>query len=67
MDSFKMIVRATSLGDVHTGASYPAISSHRELSAKHRQRLGIGDGLVRFSIGIEAVEDILADIEQALA
>lgn len=67
MDSFKMIVRATSLGDVHTGASYPAISSHRELSAKHRQRLGIGDGLIRFSIGIEAVEDILADVEQALA
>ena len=66
MDGLKMIVRATSLGDVHTEAAYPAMSSHRELSAKHRHRLGIHDNLIRFSIGIEALEDILADIEQAL-
>ena len=66
MDSLKMIVRATSLGDVHTGASYPAMSSHREFSAKHRHRLGIRDNLIRFSIGIEAPEDIIADLEQAL-
>ena len=67
MDNLKMVVRATSLGDVHTMISYPAISSHRELTATHRKRLGIHDNLVRLSIGIEAVEDILADIEQALA
>jgi cystathionine beta-lyase/cystathionine gamma-synthase len=60
-----MIVRATSLGDVHTMTSYPAMSSHRELTAKHRKRLGIHYNLMRFSIGIEAVEDILADLEQA--
>ncbi len=67
MDGLKMIVRATSLGDVHTMTLYPAMSSHRELSAKHRHRLGINDNLIRFSIGIEAVEDIVADIEQAFA
>lgn len=67
MDHLKMVVRATSLGDVHTMISYPAMSSHRELTATHRRRLGIHDNLVRFSIGIEAVEDIIADIEQALA
>ena len=67
MDKLKMIVRATSLGDVHTMALYPAISSHRDLSPKHRQRLGIRDNLVRLSIGIEAAEDIIADLEQALA
>jgi cystathionine gamma-synthase/methionine-gamma-lyase len=67
MDRLKMIVRATSLGDVHTMTSYPAMSSHRELTAKHRLRLGIRDNLIRFSIGIEAVEDILQDLEQALA
>ena len=66
MDGLKMIVRATSLGDVHTMMLYPAMSSHREISPKHRQRMGIRDNLVRFSAGIEAVEDILADLEQAL-
>jgi len=45
---------------------YPAMASHREISAKMRHRLGIGDGLIRMSIGIEAVEDIIADLEQAL-
>ena len=67
MDALKMIVRATSLGDVHTMALYPAIASHRDLSPKHRKRLGIGDDLVRLSIGIEAPEDIIADLDQALA
>jgi len=67
MDSLKMIVRGTSLGDVQTLASYPAISSHRELTVKHRHRLGIHDNLVRLSIGIEAAEDITEDLEQALA
>jgi cystathionine gamma-synthase/methionine-gamma-lyase len=66
MEALKMIVPATSLGDVHTMALYPAMASHRELSAKMRHRLGIGDGLVRISVGIEAVEDIIADLEQAL-
>jgi cystathionine gamma-synthase/methionine-gamma-lyase len=67
MDALRMIVRATSLGDVHTMMLYPVMSSHRELSPKHRQRMGIGDNLVRLSVGIEAPEDILADLEQALA
>jgi cystathionine gamma-synthase/methionine-gamma-lyase len=66
MEALKMIVPATSLGDVHTMALYPAMASHREISAKMRHRLGIGDGLIRISVGIEAVEDIIADLEQAL-
>ena len=66
MDALKMIVRATSLGDVHTMALYPAMSSHRDLSPKHRQRMGIRDNLVRVSVGIEAPEDIIVDLEQAL-
>jgi cystathionine gamma-synthase/methionine-gamma-lyase len=66
MDALRMIVRATSLGDVHSMVLYPPMSSHRELSPKHRQRMGIGDGLVRLSVGIEAVEDIIGDLEQAL-
>ena len=66
MDSLKMIVRATSLGDVHTMMLYPVMSSHREISPKHRERMGIRDNLVRVSVGIEAAEDIIADLEQAL-
>ena len=62
-----MIVRATSLGDVHTMMLYPVMSSHREISPRHRQRMGIRDNLVRLSAGIEAVEDILEDLEQASA
>jgi cystathionine beta-lyase/cystathionine gamma-synthase len=67
MERLKMIVRATSLGDVHTMMLYPAMASHRDLAPKQRQRLGIGDNLVRVSVGIEAPEDIIADLEQAFA
>ena len=66
MDRLKMIVRATSLGDVHTMMLYPVMSSHREISPKHRERMGIRENLVRLSVGIEAPEDIIADLEQAL-
>jgi cystathionine gamma-synthase/methionine-gamma-lyase len=66
MNSLQLVVPATSLGDVHSMMLYPAMSSHRELSPKHRERMGIGDGMVRLSVGIEAVEDIIADLEQAL-
>jgi cystathionine gamma-synthase/methionine-gamma-lyase len=66
MDRLKMIVRGTSLGDVHTLALYPSISSHRDIPPKQRARLGIHDSLIRLSIGIEAVDDIIADLEQAI-
>jgi cystathionine gamma-synthase/methionine-gamma-lyase len=67
MEKLKIVVRATSLGDVHSMILYPAMASHRDLSPKHRERLGIRDNLVRVSIGIEAPEDIVADLDQALS
>ncbi len=67
LDRLKMVVRATSLGDVHSMILYPAMSSHRDLAPKHRQRVGIRDNLVRLSVGIEAAEDIIGDLDQALA
>lgn len=67
MDKLELIVCGTSLGDVHSLMSYPVISSHREIAPKQRQRLGIGDGLLRFCAGIEAAEDIIADLDQALS
>jgi cystathionine beta-lyase/cystathionine gamma-synthase len=66
VDSLKLCIRATSLGDIFTLVSHSATSSHRELSPKRRKDLGISDGLVRISVGIEDVNDIIADIEQAL-
>ena len=66
MNALAMIVPATSLGDVHSMMLYPAMASHRELSPKHRERLGIRDNLLRLSVGIEAAEDIVADLDQAL-
>jgi cystathionine gamma-synthase/methionine-gamma-lyase len=67
MNALKMVVPGTSLGDVHSLMLYPAMASHRELSPKHRERLGIRDNLLRLSVGIEAAEDIVADLDQALA
>jgi len=66
MNAFRLVIPATSLGDVQTMVSYSAMSSHRELSPKHRARLGIHDNLLRLSVGIEAVEDIISDLDQAL-
>jgi cystathionine beta-lyase/cystathionine gamma-synthase len=65
-EALRLCIPATTLGDVHTLVLYPAHSSHRALSPEERARIGIGDGLVRLSVGIEAVEDIIADLEQAL-
>jgi cystathionine gamma-synthase/methionine-gamma-lyase len=67
MDALQLCVRSTSLGDVFTSVLHPATSSHRDLLPARRQELGIGDGLVRISVGIESSDDIIADIEQALA
>ena len=66
MDRLRLCVRATSLGDVFTGVLHPATASHREVAPARRRQLGISDGLVRISVGIEAIMDIIADIEQAL-
>ena len=66
MNALHLVQPATSLGDIYSLVLYPAISSHRSLTPQERARLGIGDGLVRISAGIEDVADIRADIAQAL-
>ena len=65
-EALRVCVPATTLGDVHSLVLYPAHSSHRALTPEERAHIGIGDGLVRMSVGIEAVEDLLSDLEQAL-
>lgn len=67
IDALQMCVRAVSLGTVDTLVSHPATMSHFGLKREERIQYGITDGLIRMSVGIENVEDILNDLEQALA
>jgi cystathionine beta-lyase/cystathionine gamma-synthase len=67
MDRLQMVVRGTSLGDVHTMVLYPAMASHRDIAAKQRERMGIRDNLLRISVGIEDIDDITADLERAFS
>jgi cystathionine gamma-synthase len=66
MEKLKLIQRIPTLGDTATLAAYPAHASHRPLTAEQRAALGIGDGCVRISAGIEYLDDLVADLEQAL-
>jgi len=66
MERLRLVLPATTLGDVQSLCLYPAMSSHRAVAPEVRAALGITDGLVRLSIGIEDVQDIIADLEQAL-
>lgn len=66
LEALRLVQPATTLGDVYTLTLYPAMSSHRALDPQVRAQIGIGDGLVRLSVGIEDPRDIVADLEQAL-
>src|ERR1700690_1189077 len=66
MESLTICLPATTLGDVYSLVLHPATSSHRSLTAEERASVGIPDGLVRLSVGIESAEDILSDLESAL-
>ncbi len=66
MRRLKLIIHATSLGGVESLVSEPRFSSHAHLTSAERAALGIPDGFVRLSIGLESAEDLVADIEQAL-
>jgi cystathionine beta-lyase/cystathionine gamma-synthase len=66
LDRVRVMSLAESLGGVETLISHPATMTHASVPAERRARIGITDGLVRMSVGIENVEDLLADLEQAL-
>ena len=66
MEALELVLPATTLGDVYSLTLYPAHSSHRQVTPQVRADIGIGDGLVRLSVGIEDAEDIIADLAQAL-
>jgi cystathionine beta-lyase/cystathionine gamma-synthase len=62
----KLCTHAASLGGVDTLVSEPRYSSHAHLTSAERAAIGIPDGFLRFSIGVENADDIITDIEQAL-
>ncbi|MCC6206513.1 MAG: methionine gamma-lyase [Hyphomicrobiales bacterium] len=66
MNKLTLITRAVSLGDTETLIQHPASMTHAIYSAEERVRHGISDGLLRLSVGLENVDDILDDLEQAL-
>jgi cystathionine beta-lyase/cystathionine gamma-synthase len=65
MDALEIITSATSLGDAMSLILYPKLSSHRTLPPGDRQRAGIGDSLLRLSVGLEAPKDLIHDLERA--
>ncbi len=67
LNSVRLCSLAESLGGVETLISHPASMTHASVPPEERRRLGITDGLVRISVGIEDVEDLIADLDQALA
>lgn len=67
MEGLRLCLPATTLGDIYSMILHPATSSHRSLTPDERARIGIPDNLVRLSAGIEAVEDILDDLDSALS
>ncbi|MEA3334538.1 MAG: PLP-dependent aspartate aminotransferase family protein [Chloroflexota bacterium] len=67
LDSLQLILPATTLGDVFSLALYPVMASHRAVPPEARAELGITDGLLRLSIGIEGAEDLMEDLNRALS
>ena len=66
MNSVQMAILAVSLGGVETLIQHPASMTHSKVSAEGKLKAGITDGLVRYSVGIEDVDDLMTDLEQAL-
>lgn len=67
MDNVKLAILAVSLGGVETLIQHPASMTHSKMPKASREKAGITDGLVRYSVGIEDADDLIKDIEQALA
>ncbi len=67
IDALNLVVRLVNIGDAKSLACHPATTTHRQLSKEEQAAAGVSDDLVRLSIGIEHIDDILEDIEQALS
>jgi O-succinylhomoserine sulfhydrylase len=66
IDSLELLSHSPNLGDTRTIVTHPSSTTHSKLTEEERQRVGIYPGLIRFSIGLEDVDDVVADVQQAL-
>ena len=66
VDTLQLVLPASTLGDIYTMISVPAMASHRGLTPSERHARGISDSLIRLSVGIESVDDIIADLDHGL-
>jgi O-acetylhomoserine (thiol)-lyase len=66
LDSLKLVTRLVNIGDAKSLATHPASTTHRQLAPDELERAGVSEDMVRLSVGIEHIEDLLADIGQAL-
>ncbi len=67
LDALKLFVRLVNIGDAKSLATHPASTTHRQLGADELARAGVSEDMVRLSVGIEHIDDLLADLDQALA
>jgi O-acetylhomoserine (thiol)-lyase len=66
-DALKLFVRLVNIGDAKSLACHPASTTHRQLNAEELARTGVSEDMVRLSIGIEHVDDLIEDLDRALA
>ena len=66
IDALKMILRVLSMGDAKSLACHPASTLHRQLTPKQKDLAGVSEDLIRISVGIEHIDDIIQDVEQAI-
>ncbi len=67
LNKFEVFTLAESLGGVESLVSHPATMTHASIPKEKREELGIKDGLIRLSIGLETIDDILSDLKNALS
>jgi O-acetylhomoserine (thiol)-lyase len=67
LDALQLFTRLVNIGDAKSLATHPASTTHRQLSPEELAKTGVGEDTVRLCVGIEHIDDLLADLEQALA
>jgi O-acetylhomoserine (thiol)-lyase len=67
LDALQLFTRLVNIGDAKSLATHPASTTHRQLNAEELASTGVSEGMVRLSVGIEHLDDLSADLEQALA
>ena len=67
IDALQLFTRLVNIGDAKSLACHPATTTHRQLSPAELAKAGVSEDMVRLSVGIEHIDDIVADLEQALA